>query len=73
MYLMCLEAKDILIGSISKERSFLAIDNIWNNHKSMKQTKMFLEAPFHRSSFVSVTSSSPKTVELVGNRQRCML
>ena len=30
-----------------KDKAFLAIDNVWDNSKSIEQARMFLQAPFH--------------------------
>jgi len=49
-----------------KQKTFLAIDNVWDNTKSIKQALMFLQAPFHPDSLVLVTTRAQRTLELLG-------
>jgi len=63
MYLQC---KDILRNSLCKQRTFLAIDNISDNHQSIEEAKTFLEVPYHIDSLVVVTARSSSVLRLLG-------
>jgi hypothetical protein len=70
---MHMQCKDILWKRISSQRTFLAIDNIWNDSQSIKHAKMILGAPFHKESLVIVTARSWSIIELLGiNRDACI-
>jgi len=60
------ECKDILRKSLSKQRTFLAIDNISDSHQSIQLVKTLLELPYHTSSLVVVTARSQSVFELLG-------
>ena len=64
--LMFVQCKAILYSQLHRQRTFLAVDNVWDSHESIQQAKMFLEAPFHGESLVIVTSRSRSTLELLG-------
>jgi len=55
-----------LYKSLSQQRIFLAIDNVWDDLESSKQAKMYLEAPYHKDSLVMVTSRSKCVLERLG-------
>jgi hypothetical protein len=42
------------------------VDNVWDDHRSIEQAKMFLKGPFFEGSLVIVTSRSQRTLELLG-------
>jgi hypothetical protein len=56
------QCRDILRRTLSRERTFLAVDNVWGDHQSIEQAKMFLKS----DSLVIVTSRSQRTLELLG-------
>jgi hypothetical protein len=62
-YVQC---RAILQRTLSRERTFLAVDNVWDDHESIQQAKMFLESRFCEGSLVIVTSRSQRTLELLG-------
>jgi hypothetical protein len=66
VYCYHVQCRDILRRTLSRERTFLAVDNVWDDHQSLKQAKMFLEGPFCEGSLVIVTSRSQRTLELLG-------
>jgi len=49
-----------------KQKTFLAIDNVWDNANSIKQALMFLKASSHEDSFVLVTTRAQRTLKLLG-------
>ena len=61
-----MQCRDILRKTLLRERTFLAVDNVWDDHQSLKQAKMFLEGPFCEGSLVIVTSRSQRILELLG-------
>ena len=63
VWLMHVKCERRLKQHISKQRSFLAIDNVSEDYQSIKQAKMYLEAPFHEDSLVIVTARSLCTLE----------
>jgi len=52
--------------SLFRQRTFLAIDNILDNHQSIQYAKTFLEVPYHMESWVVVTACSRGALELLG-------
>jgi hypothetical protein len=60
------QCRAILQKTLSRERTFLAVDNVWDDHQSIQQAKMFLESRFCEGSLVIVTSRSQRTLELLG-------
>jgi hypothetical protein len=60
------QCRDILQRILFRERTFLVVDNVWDDHQSLKQAKMFLESRFCEGSLVIVTSRSQRTLELLG-------
>lgn len=51
---------------MSNQKTFLAIDNVWDDSKSIKGAKMYLQAHFHEGSVVMVTSHSLETLLYLG-------
>ena len=47
---------------IWKQKSFLTIDNVWNDSDSLEQGKLYLEAPFVEGSWVIITSRFKQTL-----------
>jgi hypothetical protein len=66
VYCYHVQCRDILRRTLSRERTFLAVDNVWDDHQSIEQAKMFLKGPFCEGSLVIVTSRSQRTLELLG-------
>jgi hypothetical protein len=60
------QCREILRRTLSRERTFLAVDNVWDDHRSIQQAKMFLKSSFCEGSLVIVTSRSQRTLELLG-------
>jgi hypothetical protein len=65
VYCYHVQCRDILRRTLSRERTFLAVDNVWDDHESIEQAKMFLKGPFCEGSLVIVTSRSQRTLELL--------
>lgn len=62
-----LQCKHILWDEMSfQQKTFLAVDGVWDDSKSIEQAKMFLEAPFHEGSVVLVTARSQSTLAFLG-------
>ncbi|KAG0605640.1 hypothetical protein M758_9G075900 [Ceratodon purpureus] len=71
---MCLQCKDILYKSVSWEQpAFLALDNLWDDTKSIEHAKMFLqEAAFPEGSVVMVTARTLTTLGYLGiDKSQC--
>jgi hypothetical protein len=66
VYCYHVQCRDILQRTLSGKRTFLAVDNVWDDHQSLKQAKMFLEGPFCEGSLVIVTSRSQRTLDFLG-------
>ena len=70
VYLQC--GDKLLNKKIWKQRSFLTIDNVWNDYKSLNEVNVFLRAPFVEGSWVIITSRSKKTlISLIGDENAC--
>lgn len=55
-----------------KQKTFLAIDNVLDDSKSIEQAKMYLQANFHDGSVVMVTSRTLATLTYLGiNTSAC--
>jgi hypothetical protein len=60
VYLQC---EDVLLKfKIWKKKTFLTIDNVWDDYDSLQQGKLFLRAPFVEGSWVIITSRFRKTL-----------
>ena len=60
VYLQC---EDVLLKlEIWEQKTFLTIDNVWDDSKSLAQAKLFLRAPFVKGSWVIITSRLRKTL-----------
>jgi hypothetical protein len=58
-----MQCEDVLLKSeIWKHKSFLTIDNVWDDSHSLEQGKLFLRAPFVEGSWVLITSRFRKTL-----------
>ena len=58
-----LQCEDVLLKfEIWKQKSFLTIDNVWDDLHSLEQGKLFLRAPFVEGSWVIITSRFKKTL-----------
>ncbi|KAG0566821.1 hypothetical protein KC19_7G090100 [Ceratodon purpureus] len=66
--LIGLQCKDVLCKRVSwKQRTFLALDNVWDDSLSLEHAKMFLkEAAFQEGSVVMVTARSLRTLGYLG-------
>ena len=60
MYLQCADV--LLKFEIWKQKSFLTIDNVWDDSVSLEQGKLYLRAPFVEGSWVIITSRFKKTL-----------
>jgi hypothetical protein len=60
VYLQCEDA--LLRSKIWKQKSFLTIDNVWDDSNSLEQGNLFLRAPFVEGSWVIITSRFRKTL-----------
>jgi hypothetical protein len=61
VYLQC---KDVLKDKeIWKQKSFLTIDNVWDDFDSLEQGNLFLRAPLVEGSWVIITSRFRKTLK----------
>jgi hypothetical protein len=60
------QLKYLVHKRISRQRAFLALDNIWDDSQSLNHARTILEAPFHKGSLVIVTARSKNTLELLG-------
>ncbi|KAG0611617.1 hypothetical protein M758_7G152900 [Ceratodon purpureus] len=60
------ECKYLLHKDTCKQRTFLAVDNVWDDSLSMEGAKMYLQTPFHEKSVVMVTSRSLETLTSLG-------
>jgi hypothetical protein len=60
VYLQCEDA--LLRFETWKQKSFLTIDNVWDDFDSLEQGKLFLRAPFVEGSWVIITSRFRKTL-----------
>jgi hypothetical protein len=60
------QLKDILEKRISSQKTFLALDNVWDDFQSLQDARMILEAPFLKGSLVIVIARSKSTLELLG-------
>ena len=49
-------------SEIWKQKSFLTIDNVWDDFVSLQQGKLYLRAPFVEGSWVIITSRFKKTL-----------
>ncbi|KAG0623537.1 hypothetical protein M758_3G181400 [Ceratodon purpureus] len=56
----------ILRKSMRKQKVFLAIDNVWDDSKSIEDARMYLQTDYHKGSVVVVTSRSLKTLTYLG-------
>ncbi|KAG0584041.1 hypothetical protein KC19_3G180800 [Ceratodon purpureus] len=63
------KCRDILRKSMSKQKIFLAIDNVWDDSKSIEDAKMYLQTNYHEGSVVLVTSRSLKTLTYLGIKE----
>ena len=52
-----------------KQKTFLAIDNVWDESQSIDGAKVFLQSHFHDESVVMVTSRSLKTLVSLGIKE----
>ena len=60
MYLQC---EGVLLDKeIWKQKSFLTIDNVWDDFDSLEQGKLYLRAPFVEGSWVIIASRFKKTL-----------
>jgi len=58
-----LQCEDVLLKfGVWKQKSFLTIDNVWDDFDSLEQGKLFLRAPFVEGSWVIITSRFRKTL-----------
>src|ERR1700737_3383548 len=59
-----LQCEDVLLKLENwKQKTFLTIDNVWDDFDSLQQGKLFLRAPFVEGSWVIVTSRFRKTLK----------
>jgi hypothetical protein len=65
-YCYHVQCMDILRRTLSRDKIVLVVDNVWDDHGSIEQAKMFLKGPFCEGSLVIVTSRSRRTLELLG-------
>jgi hypothetical protein len=61
-----MQLKYLVQERISRQRAFLALDNIWDDSQSLNHARTILQAPFHKGSLVIVTARSKNTLELLG-------
>ena len=68
IFLLHVQCRDILWkqSSWKKQKTFLAIDNVWDDVESLERARMYLKAPFEEGSMVIVTSRSLKTLTTLG-------
>ena len=59
VYLQC---EDVLLKTTWKKKSFLTIDNVWDDSDSLEQARLYLRAPFVEGSWVIITSRFKKTL-----------
>ena len=48
--------REILQRTLSRDKTVLAVDNVWDDCQFIEQAKMFLKGPFCEGSLVLVTS-----------------
>ncbi|KAG0611358.1 hypothetical protein M758_7G135500 [Ceratodon purpureus] len=60
------KCKHIFHKTMREQKIFLALDNVWDDFKSIEEAKMYLQAHFHDKSIVMVTSRSLKTLTYLG-------
>lgn len=61
------QCRDILWNQNSwKHKTFLAVDNVWDDAESLNQARMYLRAPFPEGSMVIVTSRFLKALTSLG-------
>jgi hypothetical protein len=57
------QCEDVLLKyEIWEQKSFLTMDNVWDDFDSLEQGKLFLRAPFVEGSWVIITSRFRKTL-----------
>jgi hypothetical protein len=61
-----MQLKYLVQERISRQRAFLALDNIWDDSQSLNHARTILQAPFHKGSLVIVTARSKNTLEHLG-------
>ncbi|KAG0592267.1 hypothetical protein M758_1G231600 [Ceratodon purpureus] len=67
------QCRNILRSTTWKQKTFLAVDNVWDDTKSLEQAKMFVNIPFHEGSVIMVTARAPKTLQYIGiDRSHCL-
>ena len=61
-----MQSKYLVQERISRQRTFLALDNVWDDSQSLVHVRSILKAPFHKGSLVIVTARSKDTLKLLG-------
>lgn len=63
---------NILLNNLSRQKTFLVVDNVWDDSESVEKAKMYLQASSHKQS-VLVMARSLSTLQLLGiDKSACL-